>query len=440
MEIRRDIYLNRLKERLHNGFVKIITGIHRCGKSYLLFRLFRNDLIANGVSPDHIIEIALDNEASRHLRNPIRLAATLRERISNIGKGWKYVFIDEIQMSQKVLPDDLDLSRIAPEDRASAYVTFYDVLNELMKIPEVDVYVTGSNSRTLSSDIATNFRDRGDEVRIHPLTFGEYHSAVGGDKSDAWADYLVWGGMPGLVEKKTDEEKKAYLDALFKKVYLKDIVERHGLKGDAALAHVLDFVMSSVGSLTNPTKLANSIMSMAHMKTSSHTVGAYLDYLQDAFLVSRVQRYDVKGRHYLDYPSKYYAEDVGLRNGRVNFRQAESGHLMENVIYNELMARGCSVDVGMVEVVDVSGGRRTKRQHEIDFIVNRPQGKVYLQSAFSMDTEEKVRQETTSLLKSGDFFRKIVIVGGAQRLSTDENGISYVGVLPFLLDPKILGD
>ena len=440
MDIRRDIYLNRLIARRHNGFVKIITGIRRCGKSYLLFRLFRRYLLDAGVTTRQIIELALDNESSKRYRDPIVLAEWLRERIGGAGKGWKYVFIDEIQMSRKVLPAGVDLSRIAPEDRESAYVTFYDVLNEIVKIPQVDVYVTGSNSKMLSSDIATNFRDRGDEVRIHPLTFDEYYSAVGGDKSDAWADYLVWGGMPGLIEKKSPEQKKGYLEQLFRKVYLKDIVERHRLKGDAILSQVLDFTLSAVGSLTNPTKLASSLSSLSGVMASSHTVRCHLDFLQDAFLINKVQRYDVKGKRYLEYPAKYYAEDVGLRNARINFRQTELGHLMENVIYNELVARGYSVDVGMVEAVSVSGGKREKRQYEIDFVLNLPRGKVYLQSALNIDTEEKLKQETASLRRSGDFFRKIVIVGGSQRLSTDEDGISYVGVIPFLLDVTVLGE
>ena len=436
MKIERELYLDRLIDRKHNGFVKIITGIRRCGKSYLLFNLFREHLLSTGVKPSQIIAIALDDDANKGLRNSILLGEWIRRQIK--GKGMHYVFIDEIQMAQKVLPDGVDLSRIAPEDRESAYVTFYDVLNGLMKLPNVDVYVTGSNSKMLSSDIATNFRDRGDEIRVHPLTFAECLSVSGKEKAETWADYLVYGGMPGLVEKKTVEQKKDYLRQLFAKVYFKDIVERHKLRQDRLLENVTDVLFSAVGSLTNPTKLADTLGTVQKLKVSQPTVKKYMDILQESFLVNRVERYDVKGRRYMDFPSKYYAEDIGLRNARINYRQTEEARLMENVICNELLARGYAVDVGMVETVDIVKGKREKKQREIDFIVNTGSRKVYIQSALRIDSEEKLRQETESLRRSGDFFRKFVVTSGFSLPSEASDGIITVGVIPFLLDRSIL--
>ena len=436
MKIERKLYLDRLIDRKHNGFVKIITGIRRCGKSYLLFNLFREHLLSTGVKPSQIIAIALDDDANKGLRNSILLGEWIRRQIK--GKGMHYVFIDEIQMAQKVLPDGVDLSRIAPEDRESAYVTFYDVLNGLMKLPNVDVYVTGSNSKMLSSDIATNFRDRGDEIRVHPLTFAECLSVSGKEKAETWADYLVYGGMPGLVEKKSAEQKRDYLRQLFAKVYFKDIVERHKLRQDRLLENVTDVLFSAVGSLTNPTKLADTLGTVQKLKVSQPTVKKYMDILQESFLVNRVERYDVKGRRYMDFPSKYYAEDIGLRNARINYRQTEEAHLMENVICNELLARGYAVDVGMVETVDIVKGKREKKQREIDFIVNTGSRKVYIQSALRIDSEEKLRQETESLRRSGDFFRKFVVTSGFSLPSEASDGIITVGVIPFLLDRSIL--
>ena len=436
MKIERKLYLDRLIDRKHNGFVKIITGIRRCGKSYLLFNLFREHLLSTGVKPSQIIAIALDDDDNKGLRNSILLGEWIRRQIK--GRRMHYVFIDEIQMAQKVLPDGVDLSRIAPEDRESAYVTFYDVLNGLMKLPNVDVYVTGSNSKMLSSDIATNFRDRGDEIRVHPLTFAECLSVSGKEKAETWADYLVYGGMPGLVEKKSAEQKKDYLRQLFAKVYFKDIVERHKLRQDRLLENVTDVLFSAVGSLTNPTKLADTLGTVQKLKVSQPTVKKYMDILQESFLVNRVERYDVKGRRYMDFPSKYYAEDIGLRNARINYRQTEEAHLMENVICNELLARGYAVDVGMVETVDIVKGKREKKQREIDFIVNTGSRKVYIQSALRIDSEEKLRQETESLRRSGDFFRKFVVTSGFSLPSEASDGIITVGVIPFLLDRSIL--
>lgn len=434
--IRRDLYLQRLMDRRHNGFVKIITGIRRCGKSYLLFRIFKRQLLSSGVRPEQIVEIALDDKRFAELKDPIRLAEYIDVRIR--GRGWHYVFIDEIQECLKVLPPGIDPERIAPEDRENAYVTFYTVLNGLLRRTNVDVYVTGSNSRLLSSDIATNFRDRGDEVRLHPLSFGEYVSAVKVEKAQAWERYLLWGGMPGVLAKRSDEERRAYLDQLFKKVYFKDIVERNRLKEGPLLGTLADVLSSAVGSLTNAKKLADTITTERQVKTNQPTVCRYLDLMEDSYLFNRVKRYDVKGRRYLASPEKFYAEDLGLRNVRLNLRQYEETHLMENAIYNELVSRGCSVDVGVVEYVTRVNGKQEKRQAEIDFIVNLGTAKVYVQSAFAIPDAEKRGQETVSLVKSGDFFRKIVVVSGFREPTSDESGIVYVGVIPFLLDPSIL--
>lgn len=311
-------------------------------------------------------------------------------------------------------------------------------MNGLLRRTNVDVYVTGSNSRLLSSDIATNFRDRGDEVRLHPLSFGEYVSAVKVEKAQAWERYLLWGGMPGVLAKRSDEERRAYLDQLFKKVYFKDIVERNRLKEGPLLGTLADVLSSAVGSLTNAKKLADTITTERQVKTNQPTVCRYLDLMEDSYLFNRVKRYDVKGRRYLASPEKFYAEDLGLRNVRLNLRQYEETHLMENAIYNELVSRGCSVDVGVVEYVTRVNGKQEKRQAEIDFIVNLGTAKVYVQSAFAIPDAEKRGQETVSLVKSGDFFRKIVVVSGFREPTSDESGIVYVGVIPFLLDPSIL--
>ena len=436
MEIQRDVYLKRLVERRHNGFIKVITGIRRCGKSFLLFNQFKRHLLEDGVKPSQIVEIALDERRFESLRDPIALGEHLRSRIR--GKGWKYVFIDEIQMCRKVLSPGVKLKRIAPEDRKSAYITFYDVLNELMHIPNVDVYVTGSNSRMLSSDIASNFGDRGDDVRLHPLGFSEFLAGSGLEKGEAWEQYLLWGGMPVILQKGTDDAKRSYLQSLFREVYFTDIVKHHRLSSVDLLENVADILFSSVGSLTNPTRIANTISSVQGHSTTQPTVSNHIAFLEDAFLVKSVKRYDVRGREYLDSPLKYYAEDIGLRNARLNFRQIEETHLMENVIYNELVARGCSVDVGIVPIVRQIDGKVTHRRHEIDFVVNHGLKKIYVQSAFAIPDEDKRAQETLPLLNTGDFFRKIVVTSGFRPATSDEQGIVYVGIIPFLLDSSIL--
>lgn len=437
MKIARDHYLNQLIAHMGNGLVKVITGVRRCGKSYMLFTLFRDYLRSQGVDARHVIEVRLDDERHRPLRNPLELAKHVRARLPKDRK-MRYVFIDEIQMCRKVKDPSAAAPDLAPEDRESAYVTFYDVLNELMKIPRTDVYVTGSNSKMLSTDIATNFRDRGVEIRMHPFSFAEFLGAVDEERAVAWERYLVWGGMPLAVLERDDASRARYLKNLFSQVYVRDICERHRLKSDYVIAKVADVLSSSVGSLTNPHKLVRALKTAMGVTTSDRTLKKYLDYLQDSFLFSRVQRFDVKGRRYLDYPEKYYAEDLGLRNARLNFRQTERSHLMENAIYNELAMRGCNVDVGVVPVSVRVGEKVEERRYEIDFVVNIGVDKVYVQSAFSIPDGEKLNQETRPLRRSGDSFRKIVVRDGFMPPMPDESGIVHVGVVPFLLDRSIL--
>ena len=430
--IGRDRYLKRLIAKRGNGKVKIITGIRRCGKSFLLFNLFKRYLLNDGVDKRNIIEVALDRKEYEALRDPNRLYDHLMGRMSD-ARAYYYVFIDEIQLSYRV-KRDVDETRIAPEDRDLLYVTFYDVLNDLMARPNVDVYVTGSNSKMLSKDIATNFRDRGSEIRMAPLSFSEFHAWSGQEKADDWEQYLVYGGMPLAVLEPDERERERYLAGLFETVYRVDILERYNLENDYVLDALMDALSSSVGSLTNPTKLANTLNSVAHAHTTDKTVKRYLDMLVDAFLFSCAKRYDVKGKRYFDYPMKYYASDVGLRNARLNFRQIEETHLMENVLFNELVNRGYSVDVGAVSFFDASDQKRGATMHEIDFVVNQGAQRTYIQSALSIERDEKLAQEIKPLLKSGDFFRKVVVCGGNKRLSYDENGIAYVGIIPFLLE------
>ena len=439
MKVQRPIYLEALKHKMHNGLVKVVTGIRRCGKSYLLSVIFGDYLRENGVDTSHIIEIPLDHGEFRELRDPIRLGEYIRSKIVHDGK-WNYVFIDEIQLAHKVLPEGIDLARIAPEDRDGAYVTFYDILNGLRQMDHVDVYVTGSNSKTLSSDIDTNFADRGCQIRIHPFSFAEYCTALEPeDKLAAFDQYLIWGGMPLAVTEPDEQARASYLNGLFGEVYISDIRKHNRLRDDFVLSRLIDVVSSATGSLTNPSKLVAALKSKLGVKTNEHTIQKYLGFLKDAFLFSEAKRWDVKGKKYFDYPMKYYCEDVGLRNARLGFRETDPSHAMENVIYNDLIRRGCSVDVGVVPIIALnSAGRREMRQHEIDFVVNRPPRKLYIQSAFSMPTEEKRDQELLPLRKSGDFFAKMVVTNGYSSPRISEDGIVQVGVIPFLLDPTIL--
>lgn len=428
MEIRRNLYLNRLIDRMHNGMVKVVTGIRRCGKTYLLFELFGGYLRSQGVDDEHIIEIALDTEEGANLRDSSALSDYLRAKIANSHEQY-YVFLDEVQyvISRDELISRSDSSRL------------YDVLNGLLRMRNVDVYVTGSNSKLLSNDVMTEFRGRGDEVRVRPLSFAEYMQAFDGDRYQGWAEYTVYGGMPLIASMKTDEQKACYLERLFDETYLKDVVERYGLRKRGELDDLVNVLASGIGTLTNPNKLQNTFSSVLHSKISANTISSYIDYLQDAFVIEEARRYDVKGRKYIGSPMKYYFEDVGLRNARLGFRQVEESHIMENVIYNELRARGYSVDVGMVERRTLEGGRDVRRQLEVDFVANLGSRRCYIQSALEMRTPEKEAQEKASLYRIDDSFKKIVLVRDVVKPLQDERGVLTMGVLDFLLNEDSLG-
>ncbi len=431
--IKRDEYVNLLMQKRWNGKVKIITGIRRCGKSYLLNTLYKQRLLEEGVGEDCLVELALDKMSDSRFRNPNILYEYILSRTGDLGKKY-YVMIDEIQLSYKVKNTDIDESLVPVEDRDMLYTTFYDVLNDLTGRPNLDVYVTGSNSKMLSKDIVTNFRDRGSEIKLAPLSFREYYHFSGLEKAEALEQYLTYGGMPSAVLEQNEPEKVKYLEDLFGNVYFKDITERYKLKDDSVLSALVDALSSSVGSLTNPHKLANTASTLLDRTASDHTIKNYLDCLEDAYLFRSAKRYDVKGRKYFGTIRKYYAVDLGLRNARLNFRQQERSHLMENLVYNDLVGRGYSVDVGVVEVEQLQDGKRTQSQYEIDFVVNVGNDKVYVQSALNVDTPEKKAQETFSLHHTGDFFKKIVILDGSRKRWVDEDGVIYIGVIPFLLE------
>ncbi len=433
MIIERHEYVGQLLAKRWNGKIKIITGVRRSGKSFLLSTLYKNRLMeAEGAGKEDFVEVALDRKADIKYRNPNLLYDYIVERTGDTDRRF-YVFIDEIQLSYKVKNEDVDESLVPEEDREMLYTTFYDILNDLMARPNLDVYVTGSNSKMLSRDIVTNFRDRGSEIKVYPLSFAEFLSVAQMEKADALEEYMMYGGMPLAVLEPNEKEKRKYLQGLFSNVYIKDIVERYKLKDDNVLGALVDALSSSVGSLTNPNKLANTAASLMGKPSSYNTVKSYLDYVEDAFLFQSARRWDVKGRKYFDKIQKYYAMDLGLRNARLNFRQQERSHLMENMIYNDLVRRGYSVDVGIVELTRVIDGKRRMSQYEIDFVVNVGNNKVYIQSALNVDTAEKKAQETFSLRNTGDFFRKIVVLDGNVKLWADEDGVMYVGVIPFLL-------
>lgn len=436
MVIERNEYINKLMSKRWNGKVKIITGIRRCGKSFLLNTLFKQKLIEENAGEVNFVEIALDRKSHLKYRNPNLLYEYVIKQTKDKSKKY-YVMIDEIQLSYKVKNEDIDESVVPEEDQDMLYTTFYDVLNDLMSHPNLDIYVTGSNSKMLSNDIVTNFRDRGSEIRVYPLSFDEYLSYSDLDKADAFEQYLMYGGMPLAVLEEDENEKRKYLQGLFHNVYIKDIVERYKLKDDAVLSALVDALSSSVGSLTNPHKLACTAATLLDKSTSDHTIKNYLDYLEDAFLFKSAKRYDVKGRKYFSSIQKYYSIDLGLRNARLNFRQQERSHLMENMLYNEIIRRGYSVDVGVVEVERMVDGKRKQGQYEIDFVVNVGNEKVYIQSALNVDTPEKKDQETFSLHNTADFFRKYVVLDGNQKMWTDDDGVIYVGVIPFLLNDYI---
>jgi hypothetical protein len=438
MIIKRDEYIEQLLSKRWNGKVKIITGIRRSGKSFLLSTLYKQRLMEEGVREDEFVELALDRKSDLQFRNPNLLFDHIIECTQNSARKF-YVFIDEIQLSFKVKNESVDESLVPEEDRDMLYTTFYDVLNDLMARPNLDIYVTGSNSKMLSKDIVTNFRDRGSEIKVFPLSFAEFLTVADMEKADALEEYMMYGGMPLCVLESDEKEKRKYLQGLFTRVYLKDIVERYRLKDDAILSAVVDCLSSAIGSLTNPHKLANTAGTLMGQTPSDSTLKNYLDYLEDAFLFQSAKRWDVKGRKYFDQIQKYYAMDLGLRNARLNFRQLERSHLMENMIYNELIRRGYSVDVGIVSQTRTIDGKRKQGQYEIDFVVNVGTQKVYIQSALNVDTAEKKAQETFSLHHTGDFFRKIVVLDGNRKPWTDEDGILYVGVIPFLLEDLIGG-
>ena len=437
MDIQRNDYVEQIASKSWNGKVKIITGIRRCGKSYLLSHLYKQYLLQQGVEKDCFVEIDLEPKRNIAYRNPNTLYDYVMSKCQDKNRKY-YVFIDEIQLCYKVKSTDIDESLVPEEDRELLYTTFYDSLNGLRAESNMDVYVTGSNSKMLSTDIVTNFRDRGCEIKVYPLSFAEYYAYSGLEKSDALEQYLLYGGMPLAVLESDKTAKRRYLADLHKNVYIKDIVERYKLKDDVIIDGLTDAVYSAVGSLTNPTKLANTVGTLLAQKTTDKTIKAYLGYLENAYLISVAERYDIKGKRYFENIKKYYAMDLGLRNARLNFRQIERSHLMENMIFNELVRRGYSVDVGVVEIQKMVDGKRQQSQYEIDFIVNMEGDKIYIQSSLNIDTETKRNQETFSLRHTKDSFRKIVILDGNALPWTDDEGITYMGVIPFLLSSQMI--
>ena len=415
MEIRRDMYLNRLIRKEKNGLIKVVTGIRRCGKSYLLFNLFHNYLISKGVPENHIIEVALDDRSNKDLRDPDRMLEYVKGQISD--SDTYYIILDEVQLLAE----------------------FEDVLNSFLHIRNADVYVTGSNSKFLSSDVITEFRGRGDEIRIYPLSFREYCSVYDGSADEAWDDYFTYGGLPLILSRETPEEKADYLTSLFQKVYLSDIIDRHRIRNQDELDELVNILASAVGSLTNPLKLSKTFKSVKNKTISDKTLRAYMDYLTDAFLISKAVRYDIKGRKYIGSPSKFYFEDVGLHNARLNFRQMEENHIMENIIYNELRIRGYHVDVGLVEHFSKTEEHKTtKKQLEVDFVATKGSEKFYIQSAFAMTTPEKMEQEERPLNAIGDSFKKIIVVRDNIRVRRNDAGIVTIGIRNFLMDENSL--
>ena len=425
MEIKRDTYLNELIQYMWNGQIKVITGIRRCGKSFLLRRLFKKHLLESSVAEGQIIEIELDLARDIKYRNPLELAGYVRGRVEGKDERF-YLFIDEIQMSDEVNN---------PYNPDGKKITFYDALNDLRELENIDIYVTGSNSKMLSSDILTEFRGRSDEIRVHPLSFAEFYSAVGGDKEDAFDEYAFYGGMPFVLSRPNDTAKMKYLESLFNEVYIKDIVERMGIKHENVLKQVLDLICSSIGSLTNPKKISDTIRSTTNTTVSQNTISSYIGHLEDAFLISESKRFDVKGKAYFDYPYKFYCEDIGLRNARIGFRQQEMTHIMENIIYNELIVRGFSVDVGVVYSREKnSSGNYSKTAREIDFVAVKGNRKVYVQSAFALPDEEKAAQELKPLSLTGDSFPKVIIRKDIRKRWYDDSGVLNIGLIDFLLD------
>ncbi len=414
MEIKRDYYLKKLIEAKNDGLIKILIGVHQCGKSYLLNTIFYNYLIENGVKEDHIIKVALDDTDNEELLNPKNLSKYVKEKI--VDKDIYYVILDEIQLVEN----------------------FEGVLNGLLRINNIDIYVTGSNSKFLSSDIITEFRGRGEDIKIYPLSYYEFMSVYEGDKFDGWIEYITYGGLPLVVSMNTDERKAAYLKAQQKNVYINDVIERNDIKNDAELVSLVEIISSSIGSLSNPKKLSDTFKSTAGLNIDPKTISLYLKYLEEAFLIEKTERYDVKGKKYMSTPYKFYFSDLGIRNSFINFRQPEETHIMENVIYLELKRRGYNVDVGVIELKERTEKEYTYKQLEVDFIANKGNNKIYIQSAFSMPTEEKLNQEERPLLKINDAFKKIIIVKDYIKRTRNENGIITMSIFDFLLDPDSL--
>lgn len=415
MNINRDKYLNDLINRMHNGMIKVVTGIRRCGKSYLIFTIFKNYLLKQGIDESHIICIELDQRKDRKYRNPDAILDFIESSI--VDDEQYYVLLDEVQLLEE----------------------FEEVLNSLLHIKNVDVYVTGSNSKFLSKDVITEFRGRGDEIHIYPLTFKEFMEVYEGDVYHGWAEYVIYGGLPLTVTMKTEEQKINYLTRLFEETYLKDIIERHHIDKTQELEDLVNILASAIGSLTNVPKIEATFRSVMQSNISGNTIRQYIEYLEDAFVINKANRYNVKGRKYIGTPLKYYFEDVGLRNARLGFRQIEETHIMENIVYNELRSRGYSVDVGVVEKRGVNREGKTERTYlEIDFIANLGSRRYYIQSAFSMPTEEKRMQEKASLINVNDSFKKIILVKDVMNVTRDEDGITTMSIYDFLLKENSL--
>jgi len=414
MEVKRERYVNQLLDRRHNGLVKIVTGLRRCGKSYLLFKLFRGKLAELGVDDSHVITIALDDYQNKEFLNPDVLNESVRRRIAD--DGMYYILLDEIQL----VPD------------------FEMLLNGFLHIPNADTYVTGSNSKFLSTDIITEFRGRGDEIRVYPLSFSEYMSAYQGPAQDALAAYLNFGGMPGLLNIEKEENKAAYLKSLFTQTYFQDIISRYNLRGNVEIEELVNVVASNIGTLTNPLTIANTFVSEKKVRISRDTISAYIQHIQEAFLIEKAQRYDVRGKRYIGTPVKYYFTDVGLRNACLNFRQNDYGHIMENVIYNELRIRGLSVDVGSVEVHTKDNGKSVRKQFEVDFVCNKASRRYYVQSTYDVHSDEKMQQEIQSFLRISDSFKKILVQQNHITPHYDNYGIFNINLFDFLLNDNSL--
>ena len=423
--IKRDSYLQKLIEKKENGLIKVVTGIRRCGKSFLLFNLYKDYLIQSGIKKENIITIALDDDKDVKYRDPDELSKYIRSQITT--DDIYYILIDEVQyaISKEELKN--------PEN-----IRLYNVLNGLMRLRNVDIYVTGSNSKMLTKDVLTAFRGRGDEVKVYPISFGEYYNHVGGDKSEVYEEYALFGGMPLVYVQKSDAAKMNYLRGLFAETYFKDIIERYDIELPEVLENLTDDLCSSVGSLTNSTKLADTLTSVKKIPVSSNTVSKYIGYLTESFLFSEAKRYDVKGKKYFEYPLKYYCTDIGLRNARLNFRQQEETHIMENIIYNELLVRDYSVDVGVVEICERKDGKRVRKQCEIDFVVNFGSKKYYIQSALNVSDAKKLETEIRPFKHTNYFFKKILITKTSMKPWTDEDGILHLGLYEFLLNKNSL--